>query len=1667
MRGKNIEGREYENDSLECSRPSKFSPRAVALVLFLELLSGVAAAQDATATATSLPSHLMDVACEYLRAGELADAMKLLGEAADIDALPLNKGSAATAALHRRLAMLDAEERFELLLAWSMPTESRRTVRVLTSLTPTVAPPSVFARALGERPSRDSFSVAAIGDVRGLFSTAWELVKAADESGNLRRFSADVSNLVEQDVPNARLLDRLARIIGTRREDENLHEEISQRAASLSASSDAFSATDLAIAAACLTRDSLQPLGEDIFQAGIRQPGDPKKHSWQHFLCYAHATAVCTRDESLSDDLISNSKLEWWTPASRAVWLSDQEHLLHVSGLRHDYLFFRYPLTGEFQFKCEAQTGGREDAAVGVGYGGLGSEASRASHLNTFSLVSTDRGVTLAINRQPAWTDTSMNVASPWIELRASGDRVSLFRNLEITGDPVIPREVRMSGADSLRGWVQGRIGQVHEEARISKAGNDLPTLEDAWFSQDGIIHCRRASQAIGLQQRLLHYLRPLQAGESISYEFVYEPGKREVHPTLGRLAFLIEPTGVRLRWMTEDDREWTGLGEDNAVVVPFDRRGPKPLPIVANDWNRMTIAIERDTVKLTLNDQLIYQRKVNAQADRTFGFYHDAGRTAVKVRNVVMRGDWPARLPGPQIESLAAADESKRSEADRDALSDLFPEDYLAGNVLQVIRQAAELPDEKRFAYLADWVLPDRRRSSLRMAGKFTLLPMPSPNEDPIGVVSRIEFAPARTNRLQLGSQLVAPALDLVKVAKELGRLDDVRKRLTRAEDGGSDELASQRWSMMALIDIASSDFAAANQHLDALVKAAEGGDEGKAIDRWPEMLAIWSALRHQATQETARELIEVLNERVRAGKVGETDAWKHQLATLSAIGRFQDELQAFGLTVEDEPWQQWDAVSHVSVRSRNQGFPSSQWLRLPHRADNVVAHDRDYLYFQSPLRGTFQVECDVAATFHRRESHLAYGGRWIRPAGTLAHYSMGDLRSGSAAGAATPISGKLTHPGEWMRYRLAIRRGRMRIYFNGRLMCEQALNDDSDPWLAIRTHWERNGAVRDVRISGNPIIPEQVELAVDEPLLGWLPYYGEAVGTPDAAWRFRNGELTGQSLIATRSVSEGQKNARFLANASAYQGGSERLLHYHRPMLEDGTIEYEFYYRPGQTHVHPALDRLAFLFEPEGVRVHWATSGEGEEDRADDVTQSRRGPAMLPLRQSDWNKVRLTLVGDSVAISLNGQLVYERQLEATNLRNFGLFHDARQTKARVRKIIWRGEWPRELPPLVEQELADVSDVAALEASLADLPKVVEVDFRRQELPRSQFGLRGSTGSNLAQDVKALPEGLRITRDGPNRAGSLDYSLGTLFGIGGDFDITVSYRGFEPKVVDEPGTGAVVWFFATVQNDREDHVVLKRSATHKGDGYIEAAHSWGPHGERRLEGENVIYDGAAGVARICRRGSTIYCLAAEDAAAPFRILDQYDVPPADLGIDGFRVSVDSWGKAVTSIVLKKITVRAERVFQIGGKLAGTLTPDDDSRQARYVRIDLPNKTEPLSLAEVEVFSDGKNVALGKPTRQSSLGWGGVAERAVDGNTNGHYYAAQSTTHTAVEREPWWEVDLGESHDIERISVWNRSDYGWTRLDGFRLQLLDEDRELVWEQTPVRRAVEKAQSASE
>ena len=120
--------------------------------------------------------------------------------------------------------------------------------------------------------------------------------------------------------------------------------------------------------------------------------------------------------------------------------------------------------------------------------------------------------------------------------------------------------------------------------------------------------------------------------------------------------------------------------------------------------------------------------------------------------------------------------------------------------------------------------------------------------------------------------------------------------------------------------------------------------------------------------------------------------------------------------------------------------------------------------------------------------------------------------------------------------------------------------------------------------------------------------------------------------------------------------------------------------------------------------------------------------------------------------------------------------------------------------------------------------------------------------------------------------------------------------------------------------------------------------------------------------------------------------------------------------------------------------------------RGRFVRIELPGNEKILSLAEVEIFRGGENIARGKPATQASTTHDAPAGRAVDGVTAGGFFVANSVTHTATQADPWWEVDLGADEAVEQIVVWNRTDGGvGTRLAGARVLLLDTNRQPLWQ----------------
>ena len=68
-----------------------------------------------------------------------------------------------------------------------------------------------------------------------------------------------------------------------------------------------------------------------------------------------------------------------------------------------------------------------------------------------------------------------------------------------------------------------------------------------------------------------------------------------------------------------------------------------------------------------------------------------------------------------------------------------------------------------------------------------------------------------------------------------------------------------------------------------------------------------------------------------------------------------------------------------------------------------------------------------------------------------------------------------------------------------------------------------------------------------------------------------------------------------------------------------------------------------------------------------------------------------------------------------------------------------------------------------------------------------------------------------------------------------------------------------------------------------------------------------------------------------------------------------------------------------------------------------------------------------KNLALRRPTKQSTVIYKAWPSKAVDGNRNS-LLGASSCTHSAYITGNWWQVDIGAVYEIRDVVITNRGD---------------------------------------
>lgn len=680
-------------------------------------------------------------------------------------------------------------------------------------------------------------------------------------------------------------------------------------------------------------------------------------------------------------------------------------------------------------------------------------------------------------------------------------------------------------------------------------------------------------------------------------------------------------------------------------------------------------------------------------------------------------------------------------------------------------IKKTRVMPPDEQFEALIAWVLPHDGHPEFRLDGAWTAA-------DEVPLVNSLEAARidstddsqiAKSRRQVHGGELFAPVFDLVAIAKKLSRLEELE---TRVGPASSDDPVAFRaqLTLQFLIANAQRDFDKAIGNLLQLrTRCAQIPRDAPLADRWPELIACDEAIRHRSLRNFAFPILKLMVEQQQASRL--PDDWSLRVRGLRDRCRALIETNRVPIAGGLSPQKQWTAVRIESASAHGRG-PISGWNFHEDGVDHIAGDGDSYLYFQSPLRGTFRVEAQVA-TYGERETRLMYDGQWVGPHASKSMVELGDV--------ITRQNGPTLDPAlefnDWCVLALEVDRNKATYYVDDRRVYQQQLPTDSDPWLALMSPGNSSGGARMIRITGSPEIPEELHLSSRTDLAGWAAslFAESKAGGPADVWIKSGSEIIGRKCEPI----PGRKR--------------QSLLRYHRPLAGDAVVKYDFFYQPGKTHVHPALGRTAFLFGPGGVELHWLTDAEWDRgDLAPDNTQIegtyRRGPKKLPLKPGDWNHIDIRFVADTVHLSLNDVEIYEFPIEYSNQRQFGLFHHADETEVRVKNVTYRGDWPKMLPGLNEQELANF-DPEPDQFADGELQTQFQWDFRGPQ-PTVVLPWREADPNK----IEPVETGRKITRaENADEDGTI-CGFRWYSGVMGDYEITLGYRDFLSKTKQTDG---------------------------------------------------------------------------------------------------------------------------------------------------------------------------------------------------------------------------------------------------------------------------------------
>ncbi|HET6424070.1 MAG TPA: DUF1583 domain-containing protein [Planctomycetaceae bacterium] len=1495
------------------------------------------------------------------------------------------------ARLGRELAALPAEQRFNLLRNWTLPPEATDRFRDLSEFVPEHI---VMANASDED-SADPIPTA--GLLHDVYSTSWHLLTTARELNRLDELIADLAHLPSNNADNlalqtlalvvrdadsadggrrAQLMQRLQTLLEVTAANVPKWEDNPRRPLSMMtcvAALEAASHPELSV----ITPDLLMRLIEHTQRLQWDRPRSHLRLAWAETL-RRRSTAV-TQQNAASHKTATIPTVwqdlrpkHWITSGLESaqqqaggsltdVWIAHEETIEHLIGRYDSTLFFEVPLTGDFELSAEVREGGWAEG--GTGYGGIvfaTNGYSDAAPLHAPGRTHYTWGPTLpnVLHRNP-WNRQRLDardgvaryyangqlihedhagVSAPWLCLNADWGRTPVYRNLRFIGTPTIPREVPLLTDHRLRGWVSNFYSETREDPLrptpqsgrllVSRDALAFPISTDGeattgprevmiatdWYLTGNELRSPRRDSILSTSvPSHFRYYRPLQPGETISYEFFAKAGEVMTHPTIGRMRIELSTEGVQLRPITAGDSEVRLIQQ-----VKTELRNP--LKIEDNTWNRIALTMRDDHVELLVNDNEPLPVPLPEPREREFGFWHDASVSAVRVRDIVLRGPWPEKFTA-EHQAAIERPQAANPPPGKSFANALLQESILADNAYGVYQRALQLEGEARYQYLYRWVMPGPDHSTLRTTGALTPT-HPSPlaiAENPIDVATAEVRQQKDGRRVQTGGSFVCPAVLLSFSALELGRLGELSDALDQPVEAPTPAFIRARAAMHGLIALLEDRIDQSKAALWECNQLLLEGGKLEQHERWSEPALCSLAVLHPDTREIAFELLDRIQRRqLQSGQPGsnEFNRYVRQLHGQAHYLLQGGDPDAFGTY---PGLKQWQSVSQPCARTRGAGAPVAAFDDLDREWSLRGGHDFDMAYFQSPLQGDFEIRARLTQ-FDYRELMPLVGG--------IASVVRFDGKSKKLLSIRTSIrevpleEEHVRKARAWGDYHIIVKDGRYTAFVNSQKLHEQDLPAHRDPWIAIQG-WggQSSRAARNVVITGTPEIPRELDLLAPPDLQGWLAdYYGSTTGETPYTWSREQDEL-----VCPQTVVRGATPGRLKI---------ENILRYHRPMLENGEISYEFYYDPdakvaeprdnqrasfpgqnptvnwlpGQIVVHPALDRMVCLMEPDGVKIHWLTDGRYDRTGVSPANVTAVNSSKpLPLKKQDWNAVRFQVRGDELSIVLNGDEVFSHAIEPTNQRHFGFFHYVNESTARVRQVRYRGEWPRELPAVADQELAEGPE-KNLHNVEATLPARLEYDMTKTSLDPQKFGYLWD--AKISRFLKATPQGLKMTFPAGEQKGATVAGFTPRARIKGDFVATLDYEQLKTTPVKE-AWGSGLSFKFKMNASYEAGFEVRRTTTG-----MSLNCAW----NMPTAAKSTVYysEGFSeypteGRLRLIRRGVMVYFLMAAPGSDDFRLLTSRPLGTTDIDRIGAQVDCsDAAGGA--EVLITRIDIHAQEL---------------------------------------------------------------------------------------------------------------------------------------------------------